>query len=60
MKKSTLIAILFLGFGFSLLAQLKTNDFGRIILNTYLPANTNLPAEARELLETKLTEIAAF
>ena len=60
MKKSMLIAILFLGLGFSLLAQLKTNDFGRIILNTYLPANTNLPAEARELLETKLTEIAAI
>ena len=60
MKKIMLIAILFLGFGLSILAQIKANDFGRIILNTYLPANTNLPLEASQLLETKLTEIASI
>lgn len=34
------------------------DDFGRIILNTYLPDGGNLTTEARNLLETKLNQIA--
>ena len=41
----------------SLNAQVKTDDFGRIILNTYLPDNMNIPIEAKKTLETKLTQI---
>lgn len=38
-------------------AQVKLNDFGRVILNTYLPDNNSIPAEAKKALETKLSQI---
>jgi hypothetical protein len=38
-------------------AQIKLNDFGRIILNTYLPENNEIPAEVKKALETKLSQI---
>jgi hypothetical protein len=38
--------------------QIKLNDFGRIILNTYLPENTEIPTGAKKALETKLSQIA--
>jgi hypothetical protein len=38
-------------------AQTKLDDFGRIVINTYLPDNMPLPAEAKNLLETKLNQI---
>jgi hypothetical protein len=44
---------------FSSSAQVKLDDFGRIILNTYLPENITLPAEAKNLLSTKLNQITS-
>lgn len=40
-------------------AQQNMGDFGRIILNTYIPQNNNIPEEAQKSLETKLNQIAA-
>lgn len=40
-------------------AQLKLDDFGRVILNSYFPDNINLPTEAKSLLITKLNQIAS-
>lgn len=37
----------------------KLDDFGRIVLNTYLPVKLKIPEESRSLLETKLTQIAS-
>jgi hypothetical protein len=44
---------------FSSSAQVKLDDFGRIILNTYLPENLALPTEAKNLLNTKLNQITS-
>ena len=38
-------------------AQVKLDDFGRIVLNTYLPDNIVIPTEAKNLLLTKLNQI---
>lgn len=40
-------------------AQVKLDDFGRIILNTYLPDSIALPLEAKNLLITKLNQITS-
>lgn len=40
-------------------AQQNMDDFGRIILNTYIPQNNNIPEEAQKSLETKLNQMAA-
>ena len=40
-------------------AQVKIDDFGRIILNTYIPDNIAIPAEAKNLLNNKLSQIAS-
>lgn len=40
-------------------AQVKLDDFGRIVLNTYLPANIAIPTEAKSLLLTKLNQITS-
>ena len=40
-------------------AQVKLDDFGRVILNTYLPENIIIPSEAKSLLITKLSQIAS-
>ncbi len=37
----------------------KLDDFGRIVLNTYLSAQMDVPAEARKLLDTKLSQVAS-
>lgn len=39
--------------------QPKLDDFGRIVLNTYLPEKIELTTEAKNLLETKLSQIAS-
>ena len=36
----------------------KLDDFGRVVLNTYLSEKVDIPSEAKKLLETKLTQIA--
>ncbi len=38
--------------------QAKLDDFGRIILNTYLPDDMAMPTEAKNFLATKLSQIA--
>ncbi len=40
-------------------AQVKLDDFGRIVLNTYLPDNIAIPIEAKNLLLTKLNQITS-
>lgn len=55
MKK--LILLILIAFQFNGTAQVKLDDFGRIILNTYLPDNNSIPAEAKKALETKLSQI---
>ncbi len=55
MKK--IILLLFIAFQFNGNAQVKLDDFGRIILNTYLSENNTIPAEAKKALETKLNQI---
>ena len=58
MKK--IIVILFLTFvAINTNAQVKLDDFGRIVLNTYLPDNIAIPAEAKNLLLTKITQITS-
>jgi hypothetical protein len=43
----------------SIKAQVKLDDFGRIILNSYLPDKIQLPIEARNQLITKLNQITS-
>lgn len=40
-------------------AQNTFNDFGRIVINTFLPDNLALPSEAKKVLETKLNQITS-
>ncbi len=55
MKK--LILLILIAFQFNGTAQVKLDDFGRIVLNSYLPDNNSIPAEAKKALETKLSQI---
>ena len=55
MKKFILLFLI--AFQFNMNAQVKLDDFGRIVLNTYLPDNNSIPAEAKKALETKLSQI---
>ncbi|MCZ8167689.1 hypothetical protein [Flavobacterium sp.] len=57
MKK--IILLFFIAFQFNGNAQVKLDDFGRIVLNTYLPDNNSIPAEAKKALETKLSQITS-
>jgi hypothetical protein len=58
MKK--FIAVLILTFvAISSNAQVKLDDFGRIVLNTYLPDKIAIPVEAKNLLFTKLNQITS-
>ena len=58
MKK--IITILLLAFvAITTNAQVKLDDFGRIVLNTYLPDNIAIPTEAKNFLITKLNQIAS-
>ena len=57
MKKTQLIAVFIFSFCFYGNAQVTVNDFGRIVINTYLPDNTSLTSEAKKMLETKLNQI---
>lgn len=57
MKKISLLLFLFLGFQQTIQAQVKLDDFGRIILNSYLP-ESNIPEEAKQALKTKFDQIA--
>ncbi len=62
MKKHYLIfGIALILFGISAQSQNspKLDDFGRIVLNTYLPEQMDLPSEAKKLLDTKLSQVAS-
>jgi len=54
MKK--IVFMLFLSVGL-LKGQVKLDDFGRIVLNAYLPENIGLSAESQKLLLNKLNQI---
>ncbi|MBP9848465.1 MAG: hypothetical protein KBC58_03415 [Flavobacterium sp.] len=55
MKKLSFVILVLVSFQTQ--AQAKLEDFGRIILNTYLPENNSIPSEAKKALETKLNQI---
>ncbi len=57
MKNIKLILLFLLAFQFHSNAQVSLDDFGRIVLNTYLPENNSIPTEAKKALETKLSQI---
>lgn len=57
--KSILILLLVLFFAIAGNAQVKLDDFGRIVLNTYISDNIGIPAEAIDLLKTKLNQITS-
>ena len=58
MKK--IISVLILAvFAITSNAQVKLDDFGRIVLNTYFPDNIAIPTEAKNLLITKLNQITS-
>ncbi len=59
MKKIITLLVLVIAIATTNKAQIKSDDFGRIILNTYLPDNMNLPSEAKNLLTTKLSQITS-
>jgi len=59
MKKLIFSLIFFVSFTLPSHSQVKMDDFGRIVLNTYLPSNMAITGEAKKLLETKLKEIAS-
>jgi predicted Rdx family selenoprotein len=58
MKNIKLILLFLFVFQFHSNAQVSMEDFGRIVLNTYLPDNNSIPTEAKKSLETKLNQIA--
>lgn len=57
MKKIVLQIVFIAAFALTINAQAKLDDFGRIVLNSYLPEKIALPKEAKEMLMTKLTQI---
>lgn len=59
MKLSTSILLLLLPFAVTSITygQTRLDDFGRIIINTYLPENSQLPIEAKQALSTKLSQL---
>lgn len=57
MKKILVLLLSVFCLSANLLAQTNLDDFGRIVLNTYLPEAMSLPTEAKNLLETKLNQI---
>jgi hypothetical protein len=58
MKKLLIVLILLIKISVSN-AQEKLDDFGRIILNSYLPKTMEIPDEAKALLNTKLNQITS-
>ena len=58
MKKITILFVWITLFS-GLSAQVKSDDFGRIILNTYLPEDIAIPAEAKNALINKLNQISS-
>jgi hypothetical protein len=59
MKHITVIVLLSLFTSSISFAQIKLDDFGRVILNTYIPDNIALPSEAKGHLQAKLNQITS-
>ena len=59
MKKIIFLIAGTIAFAFSSVAQMKLDDFGRIVINTYVPDNISVPSEAKDLLITKLNQISS-
>jgi hypothetical protein len=59
MRKIYLILSICLGLPTITSAQLSLDDFGRVVLNTYVSPQLEIPDEAKRLLETKLSQIAS-
>lgn len=59
MKKVIVIITLFVAFAHTSKAQVNLDDFGRIILNTYLPDKMNIPNDSKQFLETRLNQITS-
>ncbi len=57
--KKILTVLVITVIAYSSSAQVKLDDFGRIILNTYLPHQIAVPTEAKGLLTTKLNQITS-
>lgn len=57
MRNIKFILILVFALQLNAQAQIKLNDFGRIILNTYIAEDIEVPAEAKKALETRLSQI---
>jgi len=57
--KYRLLLITMLLFVFKSNAQIKLDDFGRIVLNTYLPDEIDFSNDAKNLLSNKLNQIAS-
>jgi len=49
--------LLIISISVNCLAQTAENDFGKISINVVLPESKDIPAEAKQLLETKLKQI---
>ena len=61
MRKHLIIVFALFLFGFTARTQNspKLDNFGRIILNTYLPEQIDISADARKLLDTKLSQVTS-
>jgi hypothetical protein len=57
--KKLILFICITTLAFNSQAQVKLDDFGRIVLNTYLPENIALQPEVKALLITKLNQITS-
>jgi hypothetical protein len=57
--KKELLFILLLLFTSSVNAQIKLDDFGRIVLNTYISDEINIADEAKKLLSNKLSQFTS-
>jgi hypothetical protein len=58
MKKIIIILFLIVS-AININAQVKLDDFGRIVLNTFLPDNIAMPTEAKNLFITKISQITS-
>lgn len=58
MKKAITFTYLVVLFSFGT-AQVKKEDFGRIVLNTVIPDDLKLPQEAKQALQNKLNQISS-
>lgn len=57
--RNFLILSFYLSFLVTGFSQVKSDDFGRIVLNTHVPENLAIPAEAKNFLMTKMNQIAS-